>query len=654
MLKILTLNVTKKNSSILHNLLKKTVPDVKFYFETEVNTCLDITSTEELDVIFLDLDIPNENVFRNCKSLKKENHTQNIPVVFLANAEIEKNVSAQALEAGCDAILTKPFNEYELLILIKAMQKIKRDNSKQNAKNEIELKRDRADNILEGTNAGTWDWNILNGEMIINRRWAEMVGYSINELKPVSIEAWKEKVHPWDLRIAENKIKLHLNNKLKYYYAEFRQRHKNGNWVWINSRGKVVEWTIDGKPARMAGTHIDITHKKSIERELIKAKKKAEENDHLKSAFLSNMSHEIRTPMNGILGFIDLLKNPDLTINEQSRYIDIVKKSGDRLLNTINDIIEISKIEAGETPLHIAETDINELIQHFYVFFKPEAESKGLKLILSPNESTQPVIAKTDCNKLESIVINLIKNAIKFTTSGTVEFGYEIWNSKLFFFVKDTGKGIKGDKIKAVFERFVQANLKFNRGHEGSGLGLSIAKYYTQMLGGEIWVKSEPNVGSTFQFTINYHPVVVEKLTLNEETHLSSNENICSNRQILVAEDEEVNFLLIEQILKDMNLEFFHAENGLKAIEICKANPNISLVLMDIKMPIMDGFAAAKQIKKFSPDLPIIGQSAYVLEHEIKKFNRIFDDYITKPINKDEMKQKVKKYIIKSRLEVKI
>lgn len=648
MLKILTLNINPENNIILHDLSEKTFPDIRFYSETETNKCFDIASTEDPDLIFIDFEMVGEHIFRNCQILKKENLSQNIPIVFLANPGIDKKFSEKAYEVGCDAILTKPFNEFELAMLIKSMLKIKIYNIKQSTESELIKKKGRADNILEGTNAGTWDWNIQTGEMIINSRWAQMLGYSVDELNPVSIETWKQKVHPRDLKIAEHKINMHFRNLLKYYYAEFRQRHKNGNWVWINSRGKVVEWTKDKKPARMAGTHIDITHKKSIERELIKAKEKAEESDYLKSAFLANMSHEIRTPMNGILGFIDLLKNPKLTIDEQSRFIDIVKKSGDRLLKTINDIIEISKIEAGETPLNITPTDINELMQHFYVFFKPQAESKGLKLKLITDETNQTVIAKTDSNKLESIIINLIKNAIKFTTSGTIEFGYKTDNTKLSFFVKDTGEGIKADKLKTVFGRFVQANLKINRGHEGSGLGLSIAKAYTQMLGGEIWAKSEFNSGSTFQFTINYEPVVLRKSALDEKTQLISKENNYAKSQILVAEDEEFNFILIELLLKSMNLDILHATDGKKAIEICRTNPNISLILMDIKMPIMDGFTAAKLVKKFRPNLPMIAQSAYVLDHEIKKFNRVFDDYITKPIDKDELSQKVKKYIDKS------
>lgn len=650
MLKILMLYTNPDNNVILHDLFKLTFPDVDFYSVKEFDVFVDVAAKNDMDVFFIELEIPFKKNLKQFQQLKKGSKTKHIPVVLFGNSDVDIKISRNAFDAGFDFVLSKTVNEYEFAILIKTMLKIKNFNIENSAKNELKLKIERADNIIEGTNAGTWDWDIKSGKMIINNRWAEMIGYSVKELKPITIKTWKLKVHPKDLKTADHKIKLHFKKLIKYYYAEFRLRHKNGNWVWINSRGKVVEWSEDGTPVRMAGTHIDITHKKTVERELIKAKEKAEQSDKLKSAFLSNMSHEIRTPMNGILGFIELLENPDLTTEEQSRFIGIVKKSGKRLLNTINDIIEFSKIEAGETPLHITKTNINILLQSIYAFFKPQAESKDLTLNLIIDESNKKVIANTDENKLESIIINLVKNAIKFTTIGSIEFGYNIVNSKISFFVKDTGKGIEANKLNSIFERFIQANLKINRGHEGSGLGLSIAKAYTQMLGGEIWVESELNVGSAFQFTIKYEPAEIKKLIIEKKPVFFSKEETYENSQILVAEDEEFNFLLIEQILKPLNLDILRAKDGIETIEICKNNPNISLILMDIKMPLMDGHTAAKQIKKFRKNLPMIAQSAFALDYELEEFNRVFDEYIKKPINQDELNLKVRKFITKTNI----
>lgn len=650
MTKILSFVENFENQVLLKNLSEKSISDVTLIFESQSKPFFSKLSKTNPDILIIEFSAQKNTAFEICEKIKQLEVGKNIPVVCFLENRADENLHKKLLSLNCDAILNKPIDEFELAILFKSMVKIKENNIKKSIENDLRIERDRADNIIEGINAGTWDWNVETGEMIINSRWAKILGYTLKELQPVTIETWRRFIHHKDLRIAENKINGHFRNRIRYYYAEFRMRHKNGNWVWINSRGKIVEYTPDGKPKRMVGTHIDITHKKTAEKELIKAKEKAIESDRLKSAFLSNMSHEIRTPMNGILGFIDLLKNAELKTETQNYYIDIVKKSGERLLDTINDIIELSKIEAGESPFHETSISVDELMYFFHVFFAPQAEQKGIKLIYNSTAKNKNVIIKTDRTKLESILTNLIKNALKFTSQGSIEYGFREEGKKLLFYVKDTGKGITKDKLEIIFERFVQANLKINRGHEGSGLGLSIAKAYTQMLGGEIWVTSEENKGSLFQFTIDYQPVFL-KIESEENENIPEQEATdYSTFEILVAEDEIINFILIEQLISDMNLRLLHAQNGEQAITICKENPNISLILMDIKMPIMDGFTAAKHIQKIRPNLPIIAQSAYALTHEIEKFNQFFDDYITKPINRTELKQKIQKFIANQRI----
>jgi len=261
-----------------------------------------------------------------------------------------------------------------------------------------------------------------------------------------------------------------------------------------------------GKPERFVFMHKNITDRKLGEQELIIAKEHAEECDRLKSAFLANMSHEIRTPMNGILGFTDLLKGHNLTGEEQNKYIGIIEKSGARLLNIINDIIDISKIESGQMEVSITETNINGQIEYIYAFFKSEAEAKGMQINFQNTLPLNEAFIKTDREKFYSILTNLVKNAIKYTMSGTVEFGYNLKNNYLEFFVKDTGIGIAKDRLKAIFERFVQADIADRQALQGSGLGLAIAKAYIEMLGGTIWVESEEGIGSMFYFTIPYIP----------------------------------------------------------------------------------------------------------------------------------------------------
>lgn len=239
--------------------------------------------------------------------------------------------------------------------------------------------------------------------------------------------------------------------------------------------------------------------------ELIKAKEKAEESDRLKSAFLTNLSHEIRTPMNGILGFAELLKEPHLTGDEQQQYISIIEKSGNRMLNIINDIVNISKIESGQIEISIFETNVNEQIEYITNFFKPEAERKGLVLSVTNSLNKKNAIIKTDREKLYAILINLVDNAFKFTITGTVEIGVKKKGDFLEFFVKDTGIGVPENKKRIIFERFRQVSDGHNREYEGAGLGLSISKSYVEILGGKIWMESEFRIGSTFYFTIPYN-----------------------------------------------------------------------------------------------------------------------------------------------------
>lgn len=271
-----------------------------------------------------------------------------------------------------------------------------------------------------------------------------------------------------------------------------------------------------GNILKVTGVISDITKRKLVEEELILAKEKAEESDRLKSAFLANMSHEIRTPMNGILGFASLLKEPDLTGEEQHKFIEVIERSGDRMLTTINDIIDISKIEAGQVDTIISEINLNEQLDELFEFFLPETKKKKIKLSITSRVSDQYTHLKSDKEKLESILTNFIKNAIKYTHSGSIEFGYSIIErdeqNELKFYVKDTGIGIQKEKLKAVFSRFMQADIEDKQVYEGSGLGLAISKAYVEILGGKIWVESEEGLGSQFFFTIPFPAINKEVL----------------------------------------------------------------------------------------------------------------------------------------------
>jgi hypothetical protein len=351
--------------------------------------------------------------------------------------------------------------------------------------------------------------------------------------------------------------------------------------------------------------------------------------------------------MNGILGFTELLIEPHLDTDIQQEYIRIIEKSGIRMLNIINDIISISKIESGQVEVTLSETNINEQIEYLHTFFKPEATNKGIKLLVSSLPPSSETTIKTDREKVYAILTNLIKNALKFTNEGSIEFGFEKKENNLEFFVKDTGLGISNSQKKIIFERFRQANDTISRSHEGSGLGLAISKAYVEKLGGKIWVESEEGKGSAFYFTIPFNTKprqneksASKKLATNEKT-----ENKIKDLTILIVEDDAISKLLITIAVKPYSKEIIKVSTGFEAIEACRNNPDIDLVMMDINMPEMGGYEATKQIRKFNKDLVIIAQTANGMQSD--RDDAIAagcTDYISKPINITTLGGLIQKY----------
>jgi len=404
----------------------------------------------------------------------------------------------------------------------------------------------------------------------------------------------------------------------------------------------------EGNIIGLIGLINDITELKQTELELINAKEKAEESDKLKSAFLSNMSHEIRTPMNGILGFAELLKKPQLTGEEQQDFIRTIEMSGARMLNIINNIVDISKIESGLIKVDIKESNINEQIEFVYKFFKPEVESKGMQFSFENGLPSKEAIIKTDIEKFYAILTNLVKNAIKFTNKGSIEFGYEKKGKYLEFFVKDTGIGISQKHKDLIFERFRQGSNSLTRNYEGAGLGLSISKSYVEMLEGKIWVESEEGKSSIFYFTIPYNVVSEEKYAIKNAVSGKDKEVETKNLKILVAEDDETSYSLMSITLQKISHEVLHAKTGVEAIESCHNNPDIDLVLMDIRMPDMDGYEATRQIRQFNKDVIIIAQTAYGFSSDREKaIEAGCNDYISKPINSTLLYELIKKHFNK-------
>jgi PAS domain S-box-containing protein len=426
-----------------------------------------------------------------------------------------------------------------------------------------------------------------------------------------------------------------LNNRV--VKGELINNTKDGRSIHIESSSNAI-MNEAGELIGFVAIQKDITKRKQIEEELVYAKEKAEESDRLKSAFLANMSHEIRTPMNGILGFAALLQDPTLTSNKLQHYIQTIQVSGQRMLNTINSIVDVSKIESGLINVDISEANINERIEFLYRFFKREAENKGLKFSFKSGLPSKDAVIETDHEKLYGILTNLIKNAIKFTSEGSIEFAYTLKEAYLEFFVKDTGPGIPQSQMEIIFERFRQGSESISRGYDGNGLGLSICKSYLEMLGGKIWVESEEGQGSTFYFTIPYKAPLEEKTEIAELVHLEHNDFQMKNLKILIVEDDEVSHILLENNLRKISKELLHAKTGIEAIEACKKNPDIDLILMDLRMPVLNGYEATRQIRQFNNEVVIIAQTAFALTGDREEAIELgCNDYITKPINKAEL-----------------
>ncbi|WP_297098344.1 transporter substrate-binding domain-containing protein [uncultured Draconibacterium sp.] len=379
-----------------------------------------------------------------------------------------------------------------------------------------------------------------------------------------------------------------------------------------------------------------------IMKELSRQKNKAEQSDKMKSAFLANMSHEIRTPMNGILGFAELLKTQAYSKEEELQFINIIQQSGDRMLNTINNIIDISKIESGNEEAQIKKVDIAKIVSELKDFFVVEANEKGIDLIVEPEVTAPSPNFYSDTYKLTSILTNLIKNAIKFTNEGYVKVHYSLSATELKITICDTGIGIAPEKQKAIFDYFVQADHSHSSGYEGSGLGLSITRGYIKLLNGEISVSSTPGKGTSFTFVL---PTLKVEST---QSDLPSTETITEqvddirndDLNIIIAEDDEISYNFLSHILSDMPGTLKRVKNGADVIKLVKKHPDTDVILMDIKLPKVNGFEATKRIRAFNKDVYIIAQTAYAQEnYKQEAMAAGCNNFIVKPIDKNQLKK---------------
>ncbi|MFA8436959.1 MAG: PAS domain S-box protein [Marinifilaceae bacterium] len=474
----------------------------------------------------------------------------------------------------------------------------------------------------------------LNGRIeYVNPKFCAISGFDAEEVNGKNPRILNSGLNP---RSTYQSLWEHLQDG-KEWNGEFLNRKKNGDLYWERANISPVK-DNGGRITHYIGVKEDITERKKIEQDLMAAKVRAEESDHLKSVFLANMSHELRTPLNAIIGFSNLCDEA-LPKDKILEFVQLINKSGHQLLSIIEDVLNFSCLERGQSDLKNEKFLLENFLLDFYNLAKDKRENENkedIEIHLKPDSGYVQVVVETDAQKLQQVLMNLFKNALKFTDIGHVEIGYVVKGDRLNLFVKDTGVGISKEKQDVIFESFRQGDNSTTRRFGGAGLGLSLSKRVIELMGGEIWVESEIGLGA--KFWISLPCIIAAQQNDAEEKVLLESQRKKERPTILVAEDELSNFKLISAILKRNNFDIIRAENGEEVVEICRQNKKIDLVLMDIKMPVLNGLDATTKIREFNPNLPIVAQTAFALDQDREKAIRVgCNDYISKPIKMEKL-----------------
>lgn len=490
---------------------------------------------------------------------------------------------------------------------------------------------------LDVANIVPWKWDLKNHTILcdVNKPIELSSNNEISdEQLSVPDSEYFSKIYKEDLPKVKEAFANLLAGRCQKVKEEYRVVNRiNGckHIDWVEAQAAVESYDEKGQPLTLVGSSLVISERKKMESDLISAKNRAEESNRLKSAFLANMSHEIRTPLNAIVGFSGILASTEEE-EEKMEYVSIIENNNTLLLQLISDILDLSKIEAGTMEFIDTDFELNKVMWELENSLRLKLPADK-DLILVFEQSLPELCIHAERNRISQIIINLVTNAIKFTESGSIRFGYEKRNKMIYFYVADTGCGIPEDKLDSVFGRFV----KLNNFVQGTGLGLSICQTLVQQMGGEIGLQSKLGEGSTFWFTVPFIPAVS---LIHEETILEPIKIKEQKITILVAEDHASNYRLIESILKK-NYNLVHAWNGEEAVAMFKEH-NPQLILMDINMPIMDGYEATKEIRKFSTKVPIIAVTAFAYaSDEQKVMENGFDAYMAKPINANQLRRQI-------------
>ncbi|MBN1949962.1 MAG: PAS domain-containing protein [Bacteroidales bacterium] len=490
--------------------------------------------------------------------------------------------------------------------------------------------------VAENTNDVFWlrdNQNII----YINNQFEKIWGRKKEELieNPYKITEW---IHPEDLTDIEPWVNLNSLPDDSPYTEHYRIVRPDGEVRWLWSRIFPVK-DKTGRKYRLVGIASDITEQKEYEEALTIAKEKAQESDMLKSSFLANISHEIRTPMNGIIGFSELLSREDIDSDTRQSYVNIMKKSSEQLIRIIDDIIDFAKLEANQIRIEKASMNINTMLDQLLTQYNNQLGIMNKASVTLLVNKALPDVASSvisDEQRVRQVLMHLLDNACKYTVEGFIEFGYTLSGEQVEFFVKDSGIGIPGEKFDLIFEQFRQGDEGHTRRYGGTGLGLPIAKALVNLLGGSIRLESVPEKGSTFYFTIPFEaqqkstsgdePFGYDKLKYNWKEKL-----------ILVAEDDELNFEYMKVLLEPTQAKVIRAKDGSQAIKMC-SNLNFDVILMDIRLPVLNGIQATKRLREMGIVTPIIAQTAYAMDDDEKKcLDAGCTSYLAKPISKERL-----------------
>lgn len=595
------------------------------------------------DLIISDYSLPQYDGISAIHDLQKI--SPQTPIIIVTGS-LDEETAADTIKSGAWDYVVKE-RLFRLPSAIKQALKLKAEmHEKEKAEKALHETEHEYETLRKNVPLAIYRSNVDGKLLYVNPAFLDMFGFkSLEEALETPIADYY--VDPGQRDVLMKSLIKH--SVVKDY--EIKLKKKNGVEFWGSFNIRAI-FDKEGKHIFQDGIISDITKIKKAHEELVNAKTQAEEADKLKTAFLANMSHEIRTPMNAIIGFADLLNDPNFETEDIGYFTRHIQKNSELLLRIMSDIMDVAKMEAGIIQVDKKKANLHEVLHEIYDTFdkfrKEDDEEirKDIRFTMKTAKDTSvPLTVNTDHFRIKQILNNLLTNAFKFTEKGEVEFGYNInENNDITLYVKDTGLGIPEEKQEIIFERFRQVDDSHTREFGGTGLGLTIAKTLAEKLGGDMWLKSKLYEGSTFYFTIPYDEKE-EPVAVKPKAKVRSKDYNFKKVKILVAEDVESNFLYIDTILKPTGAKIFHARDGEDAIALFKQEQDFDLVLMDIQMPVMNGYEATKEIKKINNNVPVIGQTAYALSTDREKvFAAGCDDYLVKPIHKKALLEIVEKY----------